>query len=198
MQALKRPGVWLGTIAVVLGMGGSAIAASQITSAQIKDGTIQAKDIKRGAIGTAQLSSAVKDNLTGGDGFTGATGPAGPAGPAGPPGAPGLAGVERVESIHFSLAPGQFSPNVTANCSPGKVVVGTGYYGSVAETNFVKAYTTFVGGFMVNDTNITVSDLHFQAICASAGGAVAASAARSATSAAYAADRKQILTARSR
>jgi hypothetical protein len=190
MRNLKRPSVWLGTAAVVLAMGGTATAASMVTSAQIKDGTIAAKDIKRGAIGPAQLSLAAKAGM---QGATGSQGPAGPAGALGAPGAPGLAGIERVESAHFSLAPGQYSPNVTANCSPGKVVIGTGYYGSLAETNYVKAYTSFVGGFMVNNSSITLTGLHFQAICASASsGAVAASVGRT-TSPDYTADRKQIV-----
>ena len=44
------PGVALGVIAIVLAMSGSAVAGSLITSAKIKDGTIQNKDIKKGTI----------------------------------------------------------------------------------------------------------------------------------------------------
>src|SRR6478609_9890092 len=78
MRNLNKPGIWLGTIAVALAMGGTATAASMITSAQIKDGTITAKDIKRGSIGTAQLSSSAKN------GMQGVSVPMGPIGPSGP------------------------------------------------------------------------------------------------------------------
>jgi hypothetical protein len=43
------------TVALTLALGGGAVAASKITSADIKDHTIQAKDIKKGAVGTKQL-----------------------------------------------------------------------------------------------------------------------------------------------
>jgi hypothetical protein len=43
------------TVALTLAFGGGAVAASKITSADIKDHTIQAKDIKKGAVGTKQL-----------------------------------------------------------------------------------------------------------------------------------------------
>jgi hypothetical protein len=69
-------------IALVLAMGGSAVAASLITSKQIKDGTIQTKDISKKA------RNALKGQR-GPAGLTGATGPAGPAGPAGAAGAKG-------------------------------------------------------------------------------------------------------------
>ena len=44
------PGVALGIVAIVLATSGSAVAGSLITSSQIKDGTIQNKDIKKGTI----------------------------------------------------------------------------------------------------------------------------------------------------
>lgn len=67
---------------------GSATAASLITSSQIKDGTIQLKD----------LSKATRKALASGKGEAGDRGAAGPAGaagatgPAGPTGAPGAVG----------------------------------------------------------------------------------------------------------
>jgi hypothetical protein len=66
-------------IAVVMAMGGSAVAASLITSKQIKNGTIQLVDISK----KAQKSLKGK---------AGATGPQGPVGPAGPAGAAGQTG----------------------------------------------------------------------------------------------------------
>jgi hypothetical protein len=77
-----RTAVLVAVVAVLAG-GSGAYAAKQITGAQIKDGTITAKDIKAGTISTANLSAAAKKGLQG------AVGPAGPAGPAGAKGDPG-------------------------------------------------------------------------------------------------------------
>jgi hypothetical protein len=68
-------------IALIMAMSGSAVAASLITSKQIKDGTIQTKDISKKALASLKARSA-----------TGAPGPQGPAGPAGPAGLAGQAG----------------------------------------------------------------------------------------------------------
>jgi hypothetical protein len=96
------PGLVLGGIAVVLSMSGSAVAGSLITSAKIKDGTIQSKDIKKNSITLNRLSrgaqAAIKRagtpgpaGATGATGAAGATGATGAQGPAGPSvqGAPG-------------------------------------------------------------------------------------------------------------
>jgi hypothetical protein len=84
MDTLKRQ--WIGTVGLVLGMlalfvalGGPAAAAGLVTSKQIKNGTIQVKDI----------SKAARTALTGQEGPVGDTGPTGPQGAAGPQGEPG-------------------------------------------------------------------------------------------------------------
>jgi hypothetical protein len=71
-------------LALVMATTGSAVAASLITSKQIKDGTIQTKDISKKA----------QKSLKGKAGATGPQGPAGSAGPAGPAGAAGAAGAK--------------------------------------------------------------------------------------------------------
>jgi len=53
----------LGAIAIVLAMSGSAVATSLITSAKIKDGTIQNKDIKKGTIQAGRLTKGVQNLL---------------------------------------------------------------------------------------------------------------------------------------
>ena len=58
---------------------GSATAGALITSNSIKDGTIQARDIKKGTISSDRLASSVPTQLA----KAGTPGPAGPAGPAG-------------------------------------------------------------------------------------------------------------------
>jgi hypothetical protein len=64
---LPRPGAVLGFVALLLAMGGSAFAANLITSAQIKNGTIQVKD----------LSKKARKALKGNRGRRGQRGPAG-------------------------------------------------------------------------------------------------------------------------
>jgi hypothetical protein len=101
-----RTGVSIALVGILAG-GGGAYAATQITSAQIKDGTIQAKDIKRGTITTSNLSAAAKKTMTGPAGPAGAPGPAGPAGEtrtvlgspgtAGPKGDPGATGPQGIQ-----------------------------------------------------------------------------------------------------
>jgi len=100
------PGVVVGGVALVIALGGTSYAASLVTSANIRNGTIKAADLGRNAVTSAKVrdgSLLAKDfkrgQLTGGgSGTTGATGPAGPAGPigatgpVGPKGAPGHPG----------------------------------------------------------------------------------------------------------
>ena len=62
-----KTGVSIALVGILAG-GGGAYAATQITSSQIKDGTIQAKDIKSGTITTTNLSAAAKKAMTGAGG----------------------------------------------------------------------------------------------------------------------------------
>jgi hypothetical protein len=87
----------LACVAVALIVGTtSATAATLITSADIKNGTIQSSDIKKGAITASRLSSGVRSTLNqvGASGSGGAAipGPAGPEGPVGPRGQAGRDG----------------------------------------------------------------------------------------------------------
>ena len=61
----------------------------------------------------------------------------------------------------YDLAPSTFQ----ATCPAGYAVVGTGFSSSVASPAFVLGYGTFVGGFIYNDSGITVK-VSVQAICA--------------------------------
>jgi hypothetical protein len=76
-------------IALVVAMSGSAVAASLITSKQIKDGTIQTRDISKTAIHSLKATAAT----SGVPGPAGLQGPQGDPGPKGDPGAPGAQGV---------------------------------------------------------------------------------------------------------
>jgi hypothetical protein len=79
MRKHLTPGTVLGTVAVVFACTGSATAGALITSNSIKDGTIQARDIKKGTISSDRLASNVRTQLA----KAGTPGPAGPAGAAG-------------------------------------------------------------------------------------------------------------------
>ena len=96
-------------IALIVAMSGSAVAATLITSKQIKDGTIQTKDISKKA--RAQLAAKASSV----PGPQGPAGPAGPKGDKGDPGATGLAG-----------APGKDGTNGVTNVAvrTGQVFVG--------------------------------------------------------------------------
>jgi hypothetical protein len=118
MRRLRRrpsPGVILGIIAIVLASTGSAIAASQITSKQIKNGTIQLTDISKKA----------RVSLEGGRGPQGGPGPGGPAGPPGPPGPAGATKVVVRQGTPFSI-PFGMNGTSTASCNPGERAVGGG------------------------------------------------------------------------
>jgi len=82
LERRPSPALTVAIIAVVISGTGSAVAASLITSNQIKNGTIQLKD----------LSKSARDALQGGRGPQGPTGVAGAAGQPGAAGAPGTPG----------------------------------------------------------------------------------------------------------
>ncbi len=65
----------------VVGAGTATAAAKLITGKQIKNASITGKDLKPGAVGPKQLSSAAKANLQGPAGPQGQPGVTGPAGP---------------------------------------------------------------------------------------------------------------------
>jgi len=106
-----RPGSGLivSIIALVVATSGSAVAASLITSKQIKDGTIQLKDINRNA-------------------RVGLAGDAGPQGARGSSGAPGVSGYQLVSSsVDFdSDAGGRTLYSGSVHCPAGKKILGAG------------------------------------------------------------------------
>ena len=88
MRKRISPGVILGVIAVLLAATGSAAAGTLITSAKIKDGTIQSRDIQNGAIAANKLSASIRRQLANTN-FTAAKGEKGDKGDKGDAGAPG-------------------------------------------------------------------------------------------------------------
>lgn len=92
----------MATIAVVLSLSGSAVAATRVlyTGTNVQDGSLTTSDIKNGTLGAVDFSATAKASLKGATGKTGATGaqgfngakgaqgPTGADGPQGPPGEP--------------------------------------------------------------------------------------------------------------
>jgi hypothetical protein len=58
------PALVISIVALCVALGGSAYAATQITSKQIKNGTIQNVDIKKGTIQSSSLSKGVQNVLS--------------------------------------------------------------------------------------------------------------------------------------
>jgi hypothetical protein len=110
MRKRLTPGVVLGCIAVGFAMSGSAVAGSLITSAKIKDGTIQNKDIKKGTIALNRLTKGTQAAIAraGRTGATGATGAAGATGATGATGAPGAPGTSVQPSPGVELSAGNW------------------------------------------------------------------------------------------
>src|SRR4051794_34389534 len=106
MRRYLKPGTVLSAIAVVLAMSGTAVAGSLVTSKNIKDGTIKARDIAKGTITNDRLAADVRSQMgrtvsasapstkgaDGAKGDTGATAGQGAKGDTGAPGAKGDAG----------------------------------------------------------------------------------------------------------
>jgi hypothetical protein len=130
-------------IAAVAAGGGAPV---QITGDQIKDGTIDSRDIKNGTIKLVDLASSTRVTLKGETGDTGATGPSGPkgatgaagqqgaqgatgaAGPAGPAGQAGNAAV----TAYAYVVP----PEVSLNTDPVLVTQRSRNFDSVTNPAF--------------------------------------------------------------
>jgi hypothetical protein len=80
-----------GILAIGLITAATAGAASLITGADIQNGSVTGKDIKKGGVKLSDLSGKAKASLAGVPGPGGPAGPAGAQGPVGPEGAPGSA-----------------------------------------------------------------------------------------------------------
>jgi hypothetical protein len=152
---LRSPALYVSVAALVAALGGTALAGGYIVTStrQIKPSVRKALKGKRGPRG-----------------YSGAAGANGAAGPAGPVGPAGVLGLTAVDSPTVTIPPGSTSyevdPNsLTAQCPPGSTVVGTGIDTGIGDLDLLRKYGTFVGGFVDNDTSITIQ-ASVQAICA--------------------------------
>ena len=160
----------IGLLALLIALGGTSyaaatLAANSVGSKQIKKDAVTSSEIKKNAV----TSSKVKNgSLQKGD-FAANQLPAGPQGPQGPQGPAGPAatvGVVALTGPIQSVPPGGNTLNMRATCPAGTVVVGTGINTGIGNADFVLSFGTFVGGFVHNDTSITIQ-ASVQAICAS-------------------------------
>lgn len=160
MQKSSRTAVAVivAAVALMLAAGAGATASLLITGKQIKNNTVTTADIKNRTLKAKDLSLAAKKKLRGAAGATGAQGATGPAGPAGPaglpglPGLPGLSGFEVVtESMSIPVGLTMVTSPVTAACPAGKKALGA-----------TAGFASPVGGLVSQVTR--VSETTFQAV----------------------------------
>lgn len=146
------------TIIAVVG-GGSAVAASQITSAQIKDQTIRSRDIATAGVGTSEirdgnvnvrdLSSQTKGYINdhgGKDGAPGSKGDTGPAGSAGANGSNGAKGDTGMAQVTTHIT----DPNSTLGGL--NVVPVPGQTGARDTDTTLLTFTLNKGTYLINGT----------------------------------------------
>jgi hypothetical protein len=182
VRPMKRPSpaAVLASIALFVALSGTATAAVIITSANIKNGTIQLAD----------LSERTRNALMGRRGLRGPRGEAGPAGRPGSPGAQGAngptgpAGPPGVTMVGAVLAPGTVmcaaggvgcdSQTSTATCAPGSVVVGGGWQSDAVDLAVPRAGRSTGTTYTVTAVNhdAVPRTIAAQAICAIGPGAM--------------------------
>jgi hypothetical protein len=156
IRRLPSPALIVAIAALFAAMSGTAVAAKLITGKQIANNSIGGADIKNGSLQTKDLSAKARAALQGTTGPQGAAGPAGPAGPkgadgaAGAPGAPGVSGREIV--VAESDTNSDTEKTALATCPAGKQVIGGGanVYPNDVDDVFVRdSYPSSTTGFFV-------------------------------------------------
>jgi hypothetical protein len=112
-------------VALLVAMSGSAVAASLITSKQIKDGTIQTKDLSKRAR-SALNGAKGPGGPQGAPGPQGLKGDTGSAGAAGKDGAPGLISAATVQHKDFLTLADGATGTQTVTCPAGQKAIGGG------------------------------------------------------------------------
>jgi hypothetical protein len=108
------PATLISLIALFVSLGGVSYAAAKIGSSQIKDNSIQSKDIRNKAIALNDLSTKTRNGL---HGARGGTGPTGATGPAGPAGRSALSTLQSGERIYGTFALQGQGPNLWTGVS---------------------------------------------------------------------------------
>jgi Collagen triple helix repeat (20 copies) len=162
--------------AIVSATAATATTSIVITGAQIKDGSVQAKDLSakarrslRGQRGPRGLRG-----LTGSPGVNGLPGAQGPAGPAGAPGAAGAPGGFDPNKLQYIVGPDVVVPpgavgGAVAFCPAGTSAISGGFFTSIANVGAIGASQTdgptFHGVIVLNDRSIALT-IHATVVCA--------------------------------
>jgi len=126
---IRRPraSTVIASLALFVALGGSATAATLITGAKVKNGTITAKDVKNstltgskvknGSLSASDLSKSAQGSLKGAKGDKGSTGPQGAAGATGTTGAQGPRGIvsPRVVTVGSDAIPNDVDTTILTN-----------------------------------------------------------------------------------
>ncbi len=136
------------TAALVIALGGTSYAAVLVTGADIKNGTVQSKDVKDKTLKLKDFGAGAKKGLKG-EGRTGAAGPAGAKGDPGPAGAAGAQGIQGLTgpSNAKTVVPAAASVDITDQVNGQDV--------TVAATGILGGDRTYVmiGKVRVNNTS---------------------------------------------
>ena len=143
------------TAALVIALGGTSYAAVLVTGADIKNGTVQSKDVKDRTLKLKDFGAGAKKGLTGKQGNAGPAGPKGDPGPAGTPGAPGQPGQQGPigPSNAKTVVPAAASVDITDQVNGEDVTVAaTGILGG--NRNYV-----MIGKVRVNNTSAVTTNV---------------------------------------
>lgn len=157
------PSLVIALMALVAAITGVAVAAP--SSSQQRRAVAHAASTPRGPRG-----------FRGRRGFRGFPGPRGSAGI--------VPQIKLVDSPHETLNPGQNTFNVDPNnfqatCPGGYTVIGTGFDADIGKATEVLNFGGFfVGGFIINDTSIQLTNVHVQAMCGVIPGGASVASAR--------------------
>lgn len=165
------PALVISIVALVVALGGTGYAATQLTgrdirnhsiaSADLASGSVTSRTIKNRAVSRRHLTPALRRRLdrigspgpmgppgpAGPAGPAGVTGASGPEGPAGPVGARGPAGVTDVVTRSATVSGTGVKASVTASCLPGEVAVGGSSDVVVTDTGAPAVYLKGAGSF---------------------------------------------------
>jgi hypothetical protein len=177
-RRLPSPSLAVSIAALVVAMGGTGYAATQLSGSNIQAGTITGKQIKKHSLPAGKLSPKAIAQLHGAQGPAGPAGPGGPAGQTGadgargPAGPAGVSGRTVVKSGVYYAAGGKQTTGIVF-CPAGLKVLGGGVSVSSFSTavNVNSSYPATGGaqdGWHADVNNETVGDVSFTvwAICA--------------------------------
>jgi hypothetical protein len=164
----------LAGVALAGGVATGATAASLITGAQVKDGTLTGADLRNGTVTLRDLAPSLRRSI-GVPGPRGPQGPMGPAGLPGMPGAPGPAGGLDPSRITTVVGPTVFVgpggvDTTTVYCPFGQKATGGGFvFVSAGGGAFFSRPTPGADGWSVGfengDSLYTTGDGNAYAVC---------------------------------